>query len=37
VFSIASCVLAAWVIVFGRRLFPRVIPYEEHVAIPSAS
>ena len=36
VFSIASCVLAAWVIVFGRRLFPRVIPYEEHVAIPSA-
>jgi len=37
VFSIASCVLAAWVIIFGRRLFPRVIPYEEHVAIPSAS
>ena len=37
VFSIAACVLAAWVIVFGRRLFPRVIPYEEHVAIPSAS
>ena len=37
VFSIASCVLAAWVIVFGRRLFPRVIPYEERVAIPSAS
>ncbi len=37
VFSIAACVLAAWVIIFGRRLFPRVIPYEEHVAIPSAS
>ncbi len=37
VFSIAACVLAAWVIIFGRRLFPRVIPHEEHVAIPSAS
>lgn len=35
VFSIAACVLAGWVIIFGRRLFPRVIPYEEHVAIPS--
>ena len=35
VFSIAACLLAAWVIVFGRRLFPRVIPYEEPIAIPS--
>ena len=35
VFSAAACLLAAWVIVFGRVLFPKVIPYEERVAIPS--
>lgn len=34
VFSIAACVLAAWILVVGRRLFPRVIPYVEPVAIP---
>lgn len=35
VFSAVACLLAGWVIIFGRRLFPRVIPYEEPVALPS--
>ena len=35
VFSACACLLAGWVIIFGRRLFPRVIPYEEPVALPS--
>ncbi len=37
VFSIIACLLALWVIVFGRTLFPRVIPYEERIAVPSST
>ena len=36
VFSVISCVLAGWIIIGGRRLFPRVIPYRDPIAIPSA-
>ncbi len=35
VFSLIACLLALWVIVFGRTRFPRVIPYEEHITVPS--
>ncbi len=37
VFSILACLLALWVIVFGRTMFPRVIPYEERIAVPSST
>jgi len=37
VFSITAMLFAAWIILIGRRLFPRVIPYVEPVAIGSAS
>ncbi len=37
VFSIVACLLALWVIVFGRTMFPRVIPYEERIAVPSST
>lgn len=33
VFSITAMLFAAWIIVIGRRLFPRVIPYVEPVAL----
>lgn len=36
VFSITAMSFAAWIILIGRRLFPRVIPYVEPVAIGSA-
>jgi MFS family permease len=35
VFSCLACAMAAWLVVFGRRLFPRVIPYVEPVTIGS--
>ncbi len=37
VFSIVAGLLALWVIVFGRTMFPRVIPYEERIAVPSST
>ena len=37
VFSCISCALAAWLVLFGRRLFPRVIPYVEPVTLGSRS
>lgn len=33
VFSVTAMVFAVWIIVVGRRLFPRVIPYVEPVAL----
>ncbi len=37
VFSLIACLLALWVIVFGRTRFPRVIPYEERITVPSST
>jgi MFS family permease len=35
VFSCIACVFAAWIVLFGRRLFPRVIPYVEPITLGS--
>ena len=35
VFSCIACLLAAWIVLVGRRLFPRVIPYREPITIVS--
>jgi MFS family permease len=35
VFSIIACLLAAWIVLVGRRLFPRVIPHAEPITIGS--
>ncbi len=35
VFSTIACVLAVWIVLVGRRLFPHVIPYVEPVTVSS--
>jgi len=35
VFSCIACVFVAWIVLFGRRLFPRVIPYVEPITLGS--
>jgi hypothetical protein len=35
VFSCIACLLALWLVVVGRRLFPRVIPYVEPITLGS--
>lgn len=35
VFSVVACLLAAWIVLVGRRMFPRVIPYAEPITIGS--